>query len=432
MTAETCSYDRGGEMIRSWVCAIGVAALLPAVSGCTVIGFQRDECRTDNDCAGLGTGAVCASDGYCETSGGGGFDQLQAGLLYIGPVTDHGWTKAHDDGRLYMLEQIPEMEARFAPAVSPVDAPDRIDEFVARGDNIIFGTSFDFLVPMQAAALRYPDVNFLLCSGFQQGPNLGSYFGRMYQVMYQAGILAGRMTTENKIGLVGPVIIPETVRHVNAFTLGVQSVNPAAEVRVRWVRDWFHPENEAAAANELLDGGVDVLFGHTDTAIPIETAEARESEFAYDLHTIGYDNPDSCTFAPNTCMTSAYWNWGPLMTRLVREMREGTWDPTELPWEQLQPDPQDSTAYLAPISTSVPSAIRIEVEQLVQELSEPTEDGLYLPFRGPIRDQSNALRVSEGEYPSDDDLLKMCWFVNGVRDVAGAIAEVPMDCVGER
>ena len=377
-------------------------------------------------------GGACGPDGQCDFLRPPPIDPVQAGFLYIGPVGDHGWTKAHDDSRAYMLEQLPDATAMFAPTVAPSDAPARIDEFVARGDNVVIGTSFDFLAAMQGAALRYPDVNFLLCSGFSSGPNLGSYFGRMYQVMYQAGRLAGRMTNTDRIGVVGPVVIPETVRHLNAFTQGVRSVNPDAHVIVRWVFAWFAPDEEAQAATDLLAEGVDVVFGNTDTTIPIETANAATTEET-PIFTIGYDNPDSCTFAEETCITSAYWNWGPIVTRVVRQMNEGTWEPDALLWDQMQADPVQSTVYLAPISQRlVPSATRIEIEGLVPQLSANTDAARYLPFAGPIRDTAGAIRVPEGQLPTDDQLLRMCWFVDGVFDIGDTPGVVPTLCVGDR
>lgn len=376
-------------------------------------------------------GGACGVDGRCDFLRPPAITPVQAGFLYVGPVGDHGWTKAHDDSRAFMLEQISTATARFAPSVDASDASARIDEFVARGDNLIVGTSFAFLAAMQGAALRYPDTNFLLCSGFTSGPNLGSYFGRMYQVMFQAGQLAGLTTRTNRIGVVGPVVLPETVRHLNAFTRGVRSVNSEARVIVEWVFAWFSPEAEEEATAALLGAGVDIVFGHTDTTIPIETANAA-STAANPVFTIGYDNPDSCDFAPETCLTSAYWNWGPLLTRLVRQMADGTWEPNALEWDQMQADPIESTVYLAPINQRlVPSAIRIQIESLVPELVPDTDRARYYPFMGPVVDNRGVSRVADGELPTDEDLLRMCWFVEGIYGLDDMPATVPA-CVGDR
>lgn len=354
----------------------------------------------------------------------------QIGFLYVGPVGDHGWTRTHDVARLALEEAVPGLETHFAPSVAPADAPTRIDEFVARGDDVIVGTSFDFLVAVQAAALRYPDTRFLICSGFQTGPNLGSYFGRMEQVLYQAGVLAARMSRTRTIGLVNPVVIPETVRHVNAFTQGVRSVDPDARVLVRWTYAWFDPEAEATATNELIEAGADVLFSQTDTTTTIEISADATASDGGPVYSIGYDNPDSCSFAPERCLASAYWNWTPVLVDVVSAMREGTWDPSTPIYEAMRADPEDSLVYLSEVAPFVPTAVRLEVEGLVGELAMETPEARYLPFRGPIRDTRGATRIAAGELPDDEVLLEMCWFVEGVMEIDGTPARVPAGCPG--
>ena len=159
--------------------------------------------------------------------------------------------------------------------------------------------------------------------------------------MYQAGYLAGKMSQSGLVGVVGSVAIPEVVSHTNAFARGVQAANPEGRVMMRWVDAWFDPPTETAAANELVDAGCDVIMGQTDTTIPIETANMRSTSETPIL-TIGYDNADSCSFAPETCMTSAYWSWGPVLTDILRRMQNGSWDPTEYIWTPMLPDPAES------------------------------------------------------------------------------------------
>lgn len=366
-------------------------------------------------------------------------ENLQVGMLYVGPVGDHGWTLTHELSRQYFTERIPGTVSDFEPSVDPADAETVMQRFIARGDNVIIGTSFDFTAPILATAANNPDVNFLLCSGFQSSPNLGSYFGRMYQVMFMMGVLAGRQTQNDKIGVVGPVIIPETVRHTAAFTLGVRSVNPDATVYIEWVGAWFDPPNEIAATNKLIDeAGVDIVFGHTDTTIPIETACAemnglctRTTTTGEPVYSLGYDNPDSCNFVPDRCLASAYWNWGPLVTRLLNDMKGGRWDPTEEPWDQLKGSPQDSTAHIAINAELVPGAVQIEVESLIAEMTPDSDAARMFPFRGGVRDANGMERYAPGTLPTDQDLLRMCWLVEGTKNVDGTPGVAP-GCVGDQ
>lgn len=387
----------------------------------------------------VGTSAGCSFIVDPEIDGENlpGVEEAKVGLLYVGPVGDHGWTLTHERGRQYFMERIDGITSEFVPAVSTADAPRVIDELIGNGNNIIIGTSYDFLVPFLSKAPNNPDVNFLLCSGFQTGPNLGSYFGRMYQVMYMMGVLAGRTTRNDRIGIVGPVAIPETVRHANAFMQGVRKVNPDATVYIDWVEAWFDPPRERASTEALLQqADVDIVFGFTDTTIPIEIGAAATTTTGDDVYVIGYDNRDSCTYTAEItprCLTSAYWNWGPMVTDLLLQMKAGTWDPEEVVWQQMKSTPELSSAYFSELNTDlVDTAVRTEVEGLIPMLTTDAEEARMLPFEPPINDATGQERLAVGETFTDEDLLEMCWLAEGIRNVDGSPGTVPANCVGVR
>ncbi len=352
----------------------------------------------------------------------------QVGFLYVGPVGDHGWTKAHDDGRIYLEEALPQVTTHYQPSVLAADALSVMEEFIADGDNIIITTSFDFLSATQSAAANYPGVSFLNCSGFVSSPNLGSYFGRMYQVWYLAGMVAAYVSTKGRIGVVGPVVIPETVRHLDALTLGAREVNPDIVVHVEWIDNWYDVDLEPEVTEDLIDAGADVIVSKTDTTIPLETVE-NLTTLLEPLYSIGYDNEDSCSLVGDSCLTSPYWNWGPLYARLVQQMIDGTWDPFDVVWDQVQASPEDSTVYLAEMTDAVPSSVRMEVEIVQARLADA--ENIHLPFVGPISDNTGVLRVADGDEMTDEELLRMCWYVDGVIDADGNPAEVPGGCGGD-
>ena len=463
-------------MITSRIFCLSLVATL-AMGGCSLIldpqvgdeqtdgsgagaqGLKFGElCETDSDC---GTGrcsdkrctvtcddeAPCPEDsktscqkGVCRFSTAPPLAEApKIGFVYVGPVGDHGWTLTHDEGRKYLEQQLTSLKisTSFVPSVAAADAPAVIDQLIAEGSNVIVGTSFDFLNPIQNGAANYPDVNFLLCSGFLSSPNMGSYFGRMYQVKWMVGMLAGKMTKTNRIGIVGPVVIPETVRHANALARGVRLVNPDAVVEVRWVNAWFAPDAEAQATIDLVNGGADIIIGFTDTTVPIETSKDLKTADGDQVYSIGYDNPDSCKIAPNTCLTSAYWNWGPMMKGIVEQMSEGAWDPTVLIWEQMKADPKESAVYLAPINEKlVPTDVRIDVESYIPKLAKPGVEGQMLPFEAPVKDSAGKERLAKGKTFTDEELLRMCWFVEGIvgpddEDGNHVPGVVPASCPGD-
>jgi basic membrane protein A len=334
--------------------------------------------------------------------GGGGAEGIKAAWVYISQPGDLGWTYAHDQGRLQVELNVTDAQTTYrdsidetAAALDPV-----LDALVAAGNKIIFTTSFGYMDPTEAAAQRHPDVYFEHCSGYKTSPNLANYFGRIYQARYLTGMVAGHMTTANKIGYVAAFPIPEVIRGINAFTLGVRSVNPAATVEVRWTCTWFDPTLEAAAADELLDPqvGCDVMAQHQDSTAVAERAKAA-GKWA-----IGYDS-DTLSFVPEAILTSAVFHWGPYYVRRVQAAKDGTWT-TASYWGGLT----DGIVGLGDYNQAVPQAVRDEVAAKQTQLVAGTWD----VFHGPFNRQDGSLWVPQREDLSDAEKLSMSGFVEGV------------------
>jgi basic membrane protein A len=246
------------------------------------------------------------------------------------------------------------------------------------------------------------------------------------------------MTKTNRIGLVMTIAIPEVVRHINAFTNGVRSVNPNAKVIVKWVGNWFDPKVEPVLTKELLEANTDIIHSHTDTTIPLEVVENAGGEplktkDGDDVYTIAYNASNGCDFGPRTCLTSVHWNWGPILKRMVDKVKEGKWDPKEVVWEQVSANQSNSSFSLSTMSKKVPSEVRIDAETLLGKLAKTGVEGQQLPFVGPQVDNTGKERLAKGKQFTDQDLLNMCWFVEGVyNDDATTPAKVPSECRGDR
>jgi basic membrane protein A len=330
----------------------------------------------------------------------GAKEKVKVGFIYVGPVGDAGWTWAHDQGRKEM-EKLPFVEpSTFIESVPEGAESERvITGLVRKGHNLVFTTSFGYMDATLDVAKRNKDVVFMHCSGYKSAENVGNYFGRMYEPRYLSGIVAGKMTKAKVIGYVAAFPIPEVIRGINAFTLGVRSVNPAAQVRVVWTQTWFDPGVERDAADSLLDVGADVLTMHQDAPATLQAAEARGA------YVIGY-NSDMRSFAPKSFLTAPVWNWGPLYTKIAQEVHDGTWKSESIWWGM-----QHDLVKLAPISDKVPAAVK----QLVEEKTAAIKAGKLHPFSGPIKDQDGKVQVAAGSAPSDGELLGMSYFVEGVQ-----------------
>lgn len=326
-------------------------------------------------------------------------EQIKVGFVYVGPAEDKGWSYAHDQGRLYLEEKL-DVTTIYQESVKEEDAAVEasIRNMIDQGCSIIFTTSFGFMSATKKMALEFPDVKFLHCSGYEMADNMSNYFGRMYQPRYLSGIVAGMKTESNKVGYVAAYDIPEVIRGINAFTLGVLSVNPEAEVFVRWTNTWYDPAKEKDAALSLLDEGCDVIGQHQDTPGPQIAAQER-GKWA-----IGY-HIDSRESAPEAFLTAPVWDFGPYYVEQVQNVMNGTWK-AESYWGGME----TGLVGLAEMKDNVPAEAKAKVEEVTQQIA----DGKFDVFTGPIYDQDGNLKVKEGERMTDQEMLEFLWFVKGV------------------
>lgn len=326
--------------------------------------------------------------------------EINVGFIYVGPVGDAGWTYAHDLGRQYLENNLPGVKTFYVESVPEgADCEREIRRLVEEHNcKVVFTTSFGFMDGTLNVAKAYPDRVFMHCSGFKTADNMGNYFGRIEQPRYLSGMVAGKMTKSNLIGYVAAFPIPEVVRGINAFTLGVRSVNPNAKVKVVWTNTWYDPAKEKDAAKGLLAVGCDVIAQHQDTPGPQQAAEEAGK------YGVGY-NSDMSKFAPKAFLTAPVWNWGPYYVRVVKSVMDGTWKP-EAYWGPMS----DGVVGLAPFGPMVPD----DVKKLVEDKKQEILSGKWDVFWGPIKDQSGKVRIAEGQKMTDQEQLSIDWFVESV------------------
>jgi len=328
-----------------------------------------------------------------------GDEPLTVGFIYIGPATDGGYSEAHDNGRKLLEEELGDKVKTIVIENVPESAEVEkvMRDMIDQGAKVIFATSFGYMDYVAKVAKEHPEVVFLHCSGSTTLDNMGTYFGKMYEARYLSGIVAGMKTKTNKIGYVAAMPIPEVIRMINAFTLGVQSVNPDATVEVTWTNTWFDPAKEKEAAKALLDKGADVLAQHQDsTATQIAASERGAASIGYDLDHVekveGY-------------MTAPIFNWGTYYIDTVNKVLDGSWK-SENYWGSMK----EGIVDLAPLTEYAPEG----AQEAVDAAKAKIFDGSLQIFAGPLKDQSGAVKVNEGEVMTDEEVWQMYWFVEGV------------------
>ncbi|ULQ60921.1 BMP family ABC transporter substrate-binding protein [Brucepastera parasyntrophica] len=324
-------------------------------------------------------------------------DTIKVGFVYIGTINDEGYTEAHDQGRLALNEM--GIETAYIENVPEnADCEKAIRDLIDLGCNVIYTTSFGFMDWTIRVAADHPEIYFGHCSGYRRAANVSTFFGKIYQARYLSGIVAGMKTKVNKIGYVAAMQIPEVIRGINAFALGVQSVNPSATVEVIWTNTWFDPAVEKQAALELLNKGCDIIAQHQDTTAP-QIAAQEKGAFA-----IGYNSP-TANAAPKAYLTAPLFHWEVFYVDDVNKILDGTWV---------------SRAYWEGLDTGMVSLDELTINcapgtaEAVDTATNAIIAGDLHPFAGPLYDQSGTEKVGAGIIMTDDEIWNMSWFVKGV------------------
>jgi len=328
-------------------------------------------------------------------------EPLKIAFAYVGPVGDGGWTFAHDNGRKALEAEFGDkIKTSFVENVpESADAERVLRDMAGQGNKLIFGTTFGYMEPMLKVAADNKGINFEHATGYKQADNMRTYDSRTYEGAYMAGVIAGKMTKSNTLGVVASIPIPEVIRNINSFTLGAQSSNPKVKTKVVWVNGWFDPPKETEAATSLINGGADVLFQNTDSPAVLKTAEAKGKR------AFGWDS-DMTAYGPKAHLASSVINWGPYYIKATREALEGKWVGGGHSWWGVKEGAID----IVSIAEDVPAETKAKVEEVKKGLS----DGSFSIWKGPIIDNTGKVQVAKDTVADDKFLGGLNFFVKGV------------------
>lgn len=327
-------------------------------------------------------------------------EPLKIAFAYVGPVGDGGWTFAHDNGRKAIEKEFGDkVVTSFVEKVpESADAERVIRDMAANGNKLIFGTTFGYMEPMLKVAADNKGVKFEHATGYKTAENLRTYDSRTYEGAYMAGVIAGKMTKTNTLGVVGSIPIPEVVRNINSFTLGAQSVNPKVKTKVVWVGEWFAPPKETEAATALINGGADVLMQNTDSSAVLQTAEKMNKR------AFGWDS-DMTSYGPKAHLGSAVINWAPYYIKATRDALEGKWTTGQSWWGV-----KEGAIDMVSIAADVPD----ETKKKIDEIKAGLKDGSFSIWKGPIVDNTGKEVLAKDAVADDKFLGGINFYVKGV------------------
>jgi simple sugar transport system substrate-binding protein len=350
-------------------------------------------------------------------------EEFVFGVVLVGPIRDGGWSQSHYEAGQYVEEKLPGATMLYFESLNEVDSPDAtllgvVTDMVDAGAQVIFTTSDAFEQDTDTVAESFPDVTFVNITGsnvLNEGvpANVSNFNGLMEAPRIIAGCAAALTTETGKIGYLGALINPETRRLAASSYLGARycyenyrDMDPATlEFTITWIGFWFNIPgvtlDPTEVANELFDGGADVIISGIDTTEAIQVAGRR---FAADerVFAIPYGNINGCSESPAACLGSAYYNWGPAYLNVIQQVQAGTWEQS---WEWLPPDWADINSP----DTSVIGFVRGEgiTEEVAAELdafyaemaayqTDPANEDTVFLWEGPLNLQDGTELAAEG------------------------------------
>ncbi len=325
--------------------------------------------------------------------------QSVVGLVLIGAKADRGWNESHYDGLssacdgygcvLLVREHVPEDERALNHAV---------EELISEGASAIYLTSFGYGQYVDGIAEQHPQVAFFSISGKGEEKNCTTYFSRLYQARYLAGIVAGSESRTGVLGYVTATPNAQANRGINAYALGMRVANPEARLIVRFVNSWDNEEEERASVALLVGRGADVITYHEDR--PYAVREAEE----LGLFSTGYDSVYEQY--SDRFLTAALYDWAMVYKRVLGDYLSGRTNSSRNYWLDIA----EGGVKLYPLSPRVqPSTIALMEREEKRIMTKRDV------FSGVIRDNKGNLRCEEGERISDRELFTgMDWFVEGV------------------
>lgn len=375
----------------------------------------------------LGQAAAPAEEPAAEAA------PVKFGVILVGPKNDRGWSQAHADGAQYVMDNLPGSEAIIFESLNPADKPEAtvegvVDTMVAEGATLILTTSDEFEEDTTTVAGKYPDVTFVNISGDdaktgEAPPNLSNLMGRMEDMKAIAGCAAALGTQTGSLGYLGPLINFETRRLTASAYLGAKycyenyrGMDPAElKFTVTWIGFWFNIPGVTLDPTEVttnfFDTGVDVVMSGIDTTEAIDIAGQRAGRGEAVL-AIPYDYETACDIAPDVCLGTPYFHWGPSYLNLVKSVGEGTWTQT---WQWLPPNWDNLTdAATTNVGWVDGPALTPEMKASLDQFIAGMASGEINVWAGPINLQDGTEYIAAGATATDDQVWYLPQLLEGM------------------
>ena len=326
---------------------------------------------------------------------------LKVAFVYAKDTNSSSWTYAQEMGRIHVSKVFGDaISTSFVDNVpETAEAFGTLKQLAKDGNDVVFVTSPAFINATLKAALEFPETKYLNCSETHSFKHVNTYFGRMYEPRFLAGIASGAVTKTNMLGYVGTRPISDVVNGINSFALGARMVNPNVKVKVEFINNWDDRQHAEEISEALIRQGADVIAHH-------DTLSNRKETDEYGVYAL-MDGKDG---QKNEYIAAPVWNWGIFYEKMLRNLMKGSWKSFSTGqklinfWWGMDSGIVDFFYSRRLVPT--------ETQKLLDFMVKMVCNGLYHPFTGPIYSQDGMLRVKKDEVATREQIIGMDWYVD--------------------
>lgn len=316
-------------------------------------------------------------------------------FLYPKSPEESDWIYAHELGRNYLEETFPDQMKTICcvSGVHEENVEDVLSEVIRNGADIVFEVAPQMMKPSLKIAVDHPDVKILNCTLNTSHKYIRTYYARMYEAKFIAGVIAGALADNNKIAYIADYPIYGMIANINAFALGASFTNPRAQIYLEWStkkdydREHFLTENDISVVSDQ------------DMITPSDTKRQFGLYRIEEGRTLNLAMP--------------LWNWGIFYEKMIQSILAGSY--------QTEGNSEDralnywwgmSAGVIDMIcSNNVPAGVR----RLADHLKHDIKKGDMVPFYGEIYSQDGELRNKSNVAMKPEAIMEMDWLVANVK-----------------
>jgi basic membrane protein A len=247
--------------------------------------------------------------------------KIKIALVLPSTVDDLSWSQGMTEGVKAVQKELGEDKVEVAISErlgNPTDAAAAIRQYASQGYDLIIAHGSQYQSILDEIAKEFPKTSFAYGTGFQAHDNIFAYDPQSQEGAYLQGIIAGKLTKSNIIGIVGPIEAGDAIKYNVGFQQGVKSVNPNADVRVAYTGSFGDIAKASELAKAQIDAGADILTGTAQQTVGAIKACAEKPG----IYWLGNDM-DQSSIAPDTVLSAQAYDWKNVVMQMIKFRQEG-------------------------------------------------------------------------------------------------------------